>query len=585
MTRSSNTDLIQPFDEPKRVFHLNLKLCKTPSLDYSSSPEFDLFFEYEDQSEGKVIETLTEPTMEEYMTRNREGYGSGIARPKIKEKDHFELKGQFLKELAFPMSLTGAASHWLRNEPAGSITTWETLKENFLSQYKAAAPGFYQNNKGNPSYQEQRQIIEESLSQFMAESEKIHEENSNLIQEIQASTDVAIRNQRASIKALEIQIWKISKALADLGASVSVIPFLTYTNLGVDFIVLDMPEDIKTRLILGRPFLSTAHAKINVFKNKITLRLERIELDVEARLIGESLILNTSLDTLYGDYIKLNDLNEPLELKRSRVDDLKPTIKEEDMDTYCNDGMGDIIVERPFYRKACVSVRRFDGIITIYNGNESMTYQLARSHPMFKHLTNAQCHKIRPLLKVSTQDELKDTDVVTDIRRAQRLEDLAGDDKLLYDSDIKAINILLLGLPVDIYTLINHYQTANEIWDRVKELIEGTEMTKQERESMLYNEFDKFTSEPGELIHSYYLRFSKLINDMNMILTSMTPMQINMKFVNHLQPEWSRFVTTAKQARNLHAVTFDKLYSFLKHNERDAKEVQEMCNNWQFLEL
>ncbi|GKA73695.1 hypothetical protein Tco_0779997, partial [Tanacetum coccineum] len=64
-------------------------------------------------------------------------------------------------------------------------------------------------------------------------------------------------------------------------------------------------------------------------------------------------------------------------------------------------------------------------------------------------------------------------------------------------------------------------------------------MTKQERESMLYDEFDKFTSELGESIHSYYLRFAKLINDMNMIPMSMTPMQINTKFVNHLQPEWS----------------------------------------------
>ncbi|GJU40798.1 retrovirus-related pol polyprotein from transposon TNT 1-94 [Tanacetum coccineum] len=50
---------------------------------------------------------------------------------------------------------------------------------------------------------------------------------------------------------------------------------------------------------------------------------------------------------------------------------------------------------------------------------------------------------------------------------------------------------------LDIYTLINHYQTAKEIWDRVKELMEGTKMTKQERKSMLYDEFDKFTSEPG----------------------------------------------------------------------------------------
>ncbi|GJY48422.1 retrovirus-related pol polyprotein from transposon TNT 1-94 [Tanacetum coccineum] len=36
------------------------------------------------------------------------------------------------------------------------------------------------------------------------------------------------------------------------------------------------------------------------------------------------------------------------------------------------------------------------------------------------------------------------------------------------------------------------------------------------------------------------------------------------------------FVTAAKQARNLHLVNFDQLYAFLKHNEKDAKEVREM---------
>ncbi|GJZ91587.1 hypothetical protein Tco_0663514 [Tanacetum coccineum] len=69
---------------------------------------------------------------------------------------------------------------------------------------------------------------------------------------------------------------------------------------------------------------------------------------------------------------------------------------------------------------------------------------------------------------------VKDTDGTTDITRPQKVEDLTQQKKLRYDNDIKAINILILGLPVDIYTLINHFQTAKEIWDRVKELIEGT---------------------------------------------------------------------------------------------------------------
>ncbi|GJY17152.1 putative reverse transcriptase domain-containing protein [Tanacetum coccineum] len=366
-------------------------------------------------------------------------------------------------------------------------------------------------------------------------------------------------------------------ALVNLGSSVSVMPFLTYLNLGlgelahtkltveladrtvkypkgiaknvlvgigkftfpVDFIILDMPEDIKVLLILRRPFLSTARAKIDVYKRKIILRVgeeriifksvkpasslikrvymlslrERMKLYLEARLMGETLVLNRSLDRLNGDYIELNDGNVPIELRRDQVDDLIPTIEEgevveefrarnddrmindiigypseydhdkkiridyaynlkfscmigfeflhanffpilyvnvmskkfynsimkdkleykgnnvvgslmnipifvgtfsvttdfailEDMDDYRDEGMGDVIFGEPFLREVGINARRFDGMITIYNGNDEVTYQMVRSHPRFKHHTNVQCNKIPPLLKVSEQDKM-----------------------------------------------------------------------------------------------------------------------------------------------------------------------------------
>ncbi|GJZ40179.1 zf-CCHC domain-containing protein [Tanacetum coccineum] len=97
-------------------------------------------------------------------------------------------------------------------------------------QYKAAAPGFYQRNNANPSYQERRQSMEESLSKFMSESVKRHEENSNLIKEIRASIDAAIRNQGSLIKTLEIQIGQMSKVLQERGFGS--LPSSTKTNLG-----------------------------------------------------------------------------------------------------------------------------------------------------------------------------------------------------------------------------------------------------------------------------------------------------------------------------------------------------------------
>ncbi|GJS62755.1 hypothetical protein Tco_0677319 [Tanacetum coccineum] len=84
-------------------------------------------------------------------------------------------------------------------------------------QYRAAGPRFYQRNNGNSSYPDRRPSLEESLTKFMVESTKNHEENSNIIKEIRASTDAAIRNQGAAINTLEIQIEQISKVLQERG--------------------------------------------------------------------------------------------------------------------------------------------------------------------------------------------------------------------------------------------------------------------------------------------------------------------------------------------------------------------------------
>ncbi|GJT40782.1 putative reverse transcriptase domain-containing protein [Tanacetum coccineum] len=176
------------------------------------------------------------------------------------------------------------------------------------------------------------------------------------------------------------------KALVDLGASVSVMPFSTYTNLGlgdlahtrltveladrtikhprgiaenvlvrigkfifpIDFIILDIPEDDDVPLILRRPFLSTTHAKIDVFKRKFTLRVGeekivfksikpatsiirrvymlRTTLDSKTELIREA--VNKSFDLHYGDYIELNDLDVPLEPRINQDDNFEPTIDE-----------------------------------------------------------------------------------------------------------------------------------------------------------------------------------------------------------------------------------------------------------------
>ncbi|GJX50856.1 hypothetical protein Tco_0277701 [Tanacetum coccineum] len=347
---------------------------------------------------------------------------------------------------AFPMSLTGAASRWLRNKPSGSIKTWEDLKEVILfynglevltslildskgaiptkttvdakvaiqdmaeysqkwhngtsqarstknsnglaaiqaqlnnlgkeikkvnekvyaaqvgceqckgpyytkdcllkeegktleeayytqfsvpfqqgGKYRAAAPGFYQRNNANPSFQERRQSMEESLSKFLNESAKIHKENSNLIMEIRASTDAAIRNQGASIKTLEIQIGKISKVLQERGFG----SLTNSTETNPRDHVKSIPTIVEVDMTLIRRIGSSQYVVSAQQNNMLMFESRQATILFPSRLNDYYYYEKngSSLEPLYEEYIELNDLNVPLELRRDQVDDLMPTIE------------------------------------------------------------------------------------------------------------------------------------------------------------------------------------------------------------------------------------------------------------------
>nr|GEX84762.1 homeodomain-like protein [Tanacetum cinerariifolium] len=77
----------------------------------------------------------------------------------------------------------------------------------------------------------------------------------------------------------------------------------------------------------------------------------------------------------------------------------------EDIDAYRDERMSVVIFSEPFLREVAINAKRFEGMITIYNGNESVTYQMV-SHLRFKHHTNEQCNKISQLLKESKEDKM-----------------------------------------------------------------------------------------------------------------------------------------------------------------------------------
>ncbi|GKC47677.1 hypothetical protein Tco_1065399 [Tanacetum coccineum] len=113
--------------------------------------------------------------------------------------------------------------------------------------------------------------------------------------------------------------------------------------------------------------------------------------------------------------------------------------------------------------------------------------------------------------------------------RTKKYSELIEAQQLQDDCDIQATNIILHGLPPDVYSLINHQE--------------------------------------GETLYECYLRFSQLINDMHTIGMTMQQVQVNTKFLNALLPKWSKFVIDVKLHKSLYDTNYDQLYAYLSQHE------------------
>nr|GEX86351.1 hypothetical protein [Tanacetum cinerariifolium] len=160
------------------------------------------------------------------------------------------------------------------------------------------------------------------------------------------------------------------------------------------------------------------------------------------------------------------------------------------------------------------------------------------------------------------------------VTKPKKYSELSATEAFQADCDVKATNIILQGLPLEVYALVSNHKVANELWKRIQLLIQGTSLTKQERECNLYDEFDKFTYKKGESLREFYLRFSLLLNDMNIYNIKLEQFQVNTKFLKTLPPEWRKFVTDVKLVMDMHTTNVDQLHAYLGQHEFHANEVR-----------
>nr|GFA94506.1 hypothetical protein [Tanacetum cinerariifolium] len=134
-----------------------------------------------------------------------------------------------------------------------------------------------------------------------------------------------------------------------------------------------------------------------------------------------------------------------------------------------------------------------------------------------------------------------------------------------------------------------HLQTDDELSDKelkqieaddqaiqtiFSQMMKGSDIGIQKKKAKLFNKWERFTSNERQSIESYYLRFLKLMNDLKRNKHFPEKIASNLKFLNNLQPEWSRHVTIVHQTKDLYTADYTQLYDFLKYNQKEVDELK-----------
>nr|GFA87129.1 hypothetical protein [Tanacetum cinerariifolium] len=151
---------------------------------------------------------------------------------------------------------------------------------------------------------------------------------------------------------------------------------------------------------------------------------------------------------------------------------------------------------------------------------------------------------------------------------------MSPENKAYFEAEKEAIHVIMTGIGDEIYSTIDACQTAQETWEAIERLQQGESLNIQDAKTNLFWEFGKFTSHDGETMESYYTRFLKLMNEMIRNNLTVAMMQVNVQFLQQIQPEWSRFVTIVKQQHKLDEVSYHKLFDILMQYQKEVNELR-----------
>ncbi|KAD4585951.1 hypothetical protein E3N88_23552 [Mikania micrantha] len=140
--------------------------------------------------------------------------------------------------------------------------------------------------------------------------------------------------------------------------------------------------------------------------------------------------------------------------------------------------------------------------------------------------------------------------------------------------DSKALWLIQMSIPNSIIHAFKKCKSAQELWNSLKQMYEGSDDVKENKKDMLKQKFENFCQQNNENMSSQYLRYVQLVDELTTAGVILDNQDVLRKFLRSLPKAWNIYSVTIRRTENLKTLTLGELFGILRayQMELDAQE-------------
>ncbi|GJS27370.1 phospholipase-like protein [Tanacetum coccineum] len=366
-----------------------------------------------------------------------------------------------------------------------------------------------------------------------------------------------------------------------------------------DFIIINMLGEPSETMILGRPFLATIHALIDVFNREISLgiREDRVLFDMDrgvyhSKIPVEKVYMTNSLqEEEYFNPLEIEDDVFSYESPACLLfEKCTRSCDNESIDTL--DSVDNMQELKVFYDNKCGKDYRmwptcnpdlslYSGYDVVFGKGENGMLELLGNRFDDEESNHEDASDTGNAPK-QQQQVIPQTTAISNIKLPILKKEeydiwaMEMEHYLEYiDNDVwkerKAKYILLMAIPKEHMRRFHGMDDKKEIWEAIRTRFGGNANSKKMQKAVFKQQFEAFKISSSEGLEKGYDRFQQLLSQLEAHGAKVSNGDANHKFLRSLPPAWSNLAMTMRTKPKVDTLSIDDLYNNLRVFEQEIQ--------------